>query len=159
MPLSPHRRRTPGSSWGHDVGLARLLLPDPTSALAAAETRRAWGGLLRDATDVTAWLDVGAGALARLDRASPTTLVPIRTAIDEVERGAIELERAAARRWQGIVQQAAAMAPGGPALWLGPTATVPLPDGFVWLLADAEELPRLPQDHFRLLILAPGRPD
>ena len=142
--------------WGHHVGLARLLLPDLASAIAAADTAAPWGGLLRDTTDVTAWLDVGAGALARLDRASPTTLEPIRTAIDEVERAAIERERAAVRRWQGIVQRAATMAPGGPALWLGPTADTPLPAGFAWLLADAEELPRLPRDHFRLLIVTPG---
>ncbi len=140
--------------WGHHAGLARLLLPDLTSAIAAADTEALWGGLLRDATDVSAWLDVGAGALARLDRAAPTTLAPIRAAIDDVEREAIELERTAARRWQGIVQQAAAMAPGGPALWLGPPTDAPLPAGFAWLLADAEEVPRLPRGHFRLLILA-----
>jgi hypothetical protein len=140
--------------WGHHIGLARLLLPDLASAIAAADTAAPWGGLPRDAGDVSAWLDVGAGALARLDGASPTTLAPIRTAIDEVERVAIERERAAARHWQGIVQRAAAMAPGGPALWLGPAADAPLPAGFDWLLADTEELPRMPRGHFRLLIMA-----
>jgi hypothetical protein len=138
--------------WGQDIGLARLLLPTPARAAAAADADLPWGGLLREPVDVSAWLNAGATALARLDGASVAALTPLRTAIDEVERGAIDAEQAAERRWREHLERAAMMAPGGAALWLGDRTEMPLPGGFEWLVVDPAEAHRLPAGRFRLIV-------
>jgi hypothetical protein len=138
--------------WSQHVGLARLLLPNPKHAAAAADADLPWGGLLREQVDVATWLDAGATALARLDGASVAAVTPLRAAIDEIERGAIEAEQAAERRWLEHLERAAMMAPGGAALWLGDRPAMPLPDGFEWLVVDPAEAHHLPAGRFRLIV-------
>ena len=138
--------------WSQHVGLARLLLSNPTQAAAAADADLPWGGLLREPVDVPAWLKAGATALARLDGASVAAITPLRTAIDEIEREAIEVEQAAERRWLEHLERAAMMAPGGAALWLGDRPAMPLPDGFEWLVVDPSEANRLPAGRYRLIV-------
>ncbi|MFO7533069.1 MAG: homocysteine S-methyltransferase family protein [Candidatus Limnocylindrales bacterium] len=158
--------------WGRDVGLERLLLPTLRVAAYARGGGLAWGGLLACAPDALGvsdaaaaagsgangrksaadWLAAGASALACLDGASAVALEPLRAAIDEVERVAIEASRAVERRWHAHVARAARMALGGPALWLGERAAAPLPEGFAWLHVDATEAHHLPTDRFRLIV-------
>ena len=61
------------------------------------------------------------------------------------------------------VQQAAAMAPGGAALWLSASGTREsleprLPAGFEWLIVDPSEAGVLPAAHFRLVVDPGERP-
>jgi hypothetical protein len=49
------------------------------------------------------------------------------------------------------------MAPGGPALWLGPPRLASvrderLPEGFDWLAPERSEVPGLPKGRFRLIV-------
>jgi len=136
----------------HDAGIQRLVLPPPaTSAWAAAEGDLPWGGAVRAASEVADWLDAGASVIARLDAASPQVLLSLREAIDEFERAELETARAAEARWWDLLAQAAAIAPGGAALWLGSPPTTPLPEGFEWIEVDADEMRRLPLEHYRLI--------
>jgi hypothetical protein len=136
----------------HDAGVQRLVLPPPaTSAWAAAEGDLPWGGVVRAASEVADWLDAGASVIARLDGASPQTLLSLREAIDEFERAELEAARAAEARWWDLLAQAAAIAPGGAALWLGSPPVAPLPEGFEWIELDADEMRCLPLEHYRLI--------
>lgn len=157
--------------WGRQAGMDRLLLPTLEPAAYAQEGGLAWGRLVTGAaeaaragvgaadaagatavTAVAEWLAAGASVVARLDGASVAVLEPLRAAIDDVERTAIEAARASERRWLDHVDRAATMAPGGAALWLGERPTAPLPDGFEWLVADPSEAHRLPAGRYRLIV-------
>jgi hypothetical protein len=136
----------------HDAGIQHLVLPPPaTAAWAAAEGDLPWGGVVRAASEVADWLDAGASVVARLDGASPQALLSLREAIDEFERAELEIDRVAEARWWDLLSQAAAIAPGGAALWLGSPPTAPLPEGFEWTEVDADEMRSLPLEHYRLI--------
>jgi len=145
--------------WSGQTGLERILLPSPAEAAVAADGDLPWGGLVRTAEPIPEWLDAGAGSVACLDGASVAVLEPLRATIDDYERAELETARAAARRWEDHVARAAVIAPGGLAVWLGERSSVPLPDGFEWLVVDAAETPRLPADHYRLVVDAGYSPD
>jgi len=136
----------------HDAGVQRLVLPPPaTAAWAAAEGDLPWGGVVLAASEVAEWLDAGASVIARPDGASPQALLSLRETIDEFERAELEAARAAEARWWDLLSQAAAIAPGGAALWLGSPPATPLPEGFEWIEVDADEMRRLPLEHYRLI--------
>jgi hypothetical protein len=136
----------------HDAGIQHLVLPPPaTAAWAASEGDLPWGGVVRAASEVADWLDAGASVVARLDGASRQALLSLREAIDEFERAELEIDRVAEARWWDLLSQAAAIAPGGAALWLGSPLTTPLPEGFEWIEVDADEMRRLPLEHYRLI--------
>jgi hypothetical protein len=133
--------------------VARLLLPPPlVERVAAAEGTVPWGGLGVDTQEIGAWLETGAGAMALLDRATPGSLKPVRSAIDTHERDTLEAEERRARRWLERVRQAAAMAPGGAAVWVGPTPEARLPEGFDWIVVSADEVASLPQERYGLAV-------
>lgn len=156
-----------------DAGAARVLGPigpsadDGTVAWAAgalAATGRDWGAQLGRGTGLlttaTAWLEHDAGVLAILDGATPAALATARAALRAHERGAWAVVSRARRRWRTLVSEAAAMAPGGEALWIG---TDPgdgwRPPGFAWLEVPPEELGRLPLERYRLIVDTTGRAD
>ncbi len=129
----------------------------------------AWGcGLARPLEGapelVGRWLAAGAMAVALLDGATPDTLAPLREAIDAHERAEIEAKRRADERWWQLVRRAAAMAPGGSALWIvgerdeaadigsPEPARDALPAGFEWLIIRAEEARHLPAERVRLVV-------
>lgn len=144
--------------WAGSTAVGRLLLPVTRGGRpAGVGAPLPWGVLAQDADTVTAWLAAGAGAIARLDGATVPVVEQLRTAIDDHERATIETHRAAEQRWWALVERAAAMAPGGAAVWLGPTPSRPLPDGFAWLVLDEDEGSRLPAARFRLLVAAAGQ--
>jgi len=141
------------------LGVALLLLPPPLAErVAAAEGTLPWGGLGVDAREIGTWLETGAGAMALLDRATPGALEPVRAAIDAHERSTLEAEEREARRWLEHVRRAAAMAPGGAAVWVGPTPGARLPEGFDWMVVSADEVASLPRDRYGLAVAvsAPG---
>jgi hypothetical protein len=145
--------------WARGAGVERLLLPPPLSArLAAAAGELPWGGIVSDPTTVSDWLAAGADVIGLLDGATLTAVESRRRAIDDHERGMIEAAQAAERRWLAHVERAAAMAPGGAAAWIGERPDAPLPDGFEWLvLPDDEELGRLPDGRYRLVVMVEAR--
>lgn len=150
--------------WTAALGLRRLLLPGPLSERAAAsDGPLPWGTLAPSKDPLVDWLGAGAGAVAWLDGANPAVVEPLRSAIDDHERVAIEAERAAARRWLEHVAAAAAMAHGGAAVWIGEAPAPALPAGFEWTVVGPEDARRLPEGHYRLAVLAtdasiePGR--
>jgi hypothetical protein len=138
------------------------LLTAPLVARTQRPVRVTWGGLLTQrlphgAELVERWLDDGATAIALLDGATPVALGPVREAIDALERARLgEVERASAR-WWSYVERAAAMAPGGAAVWLRSRSnpglpTDGLPPGFEWLVLERDERPQLPAGRFRLVV-------
>jgi hypothetical protein len=141
--------------WARALGVARLLLPGPLPdrALVSA-SELAWGALAPSTDPLTDWLDAGASTVAWLDGANTAVLEPLRGAIDDYERVGIEAAKAAQRRWMFHVTAAAALASGGPAVWIGEAPTTPLPDGFEWLAVAADEARRLPDSHYRLVVMA-----
>ncbi len=135
------------------LGVARLLLPPPfVERVAAAEGTVPWGGMGVDAPEIGTWLEAGAGAMALLDGATPVALEPVRSAIDAYERTRLEAEEGQARRWLEHVRQAAAMAPGGGAVWVGPAPGARLPEGFDWIVVSADEVANLPEDRYGLAV-------
>jgi hypothetical protein len=105
----------------------------------------------------TAWLERGVRTIGLLDGAVPDRLTPIRAALDEVERDELARWARLEDRWWSHVRRAAAMAPGGPALWLGPPRLASvrderLPEGFDWLAPERSEVPGLPEGRFRLVV-------
>ena len=139
--------------WGVGIGAARLLLPPPLEdRLAARAASLRWGAVLRRPDAVASWLDAGAGTIASLDGASPRNLAAFRQAVDELEREEVEQAHAADRRWRELVGQAASMAPGGAAAWVGQAPDAPLPAGFAWTVVDQTQLRRLPADHYRFVV-------
>ena len=133
----------------------RLLLPSPLSDLGAAQNSDlAFGAQAPTSDPLTEWLDAGASVVAWLNGATSAVLEPLRTAIDDYERVGIEAARAAQARWMRHVTRAAALASGGVAAWIGDAPTTPLPDGFEWIVADALEAHRLPDDRYRLVVVA-----
>jgi hypothetical protein len=117
----------------------------------------AWGGLVRDEPGSEAWLEAGAKILAVLDGATPERLATLRAAIDRHERVALDAARRVDDAWQAHVGRAAAMAEGGPAVWLHDAEAEPpsrerLPAGFEWLVVDNTEVRRLPVGRFRLVV-------
>ena len=139
--------------WAVAHEVRRLLLPGPLAERAAAfDAPLAWGAVAPSDEPLAAWLEAGAGAIARLDRATTTELEAMRVAIDEHERVSIEARHAARRRWQALLQRAASMAPGGAAAFIGEADDPALPDGFEWVRVEPHELPHLPPGRFRLLV-------
>ncbi|RKY17064.1 MAG: hypothetical protein DRQ55_16635 [Planctomycetota bacterium] len=145
--------------WSGQAGLERILLPSLAAAALAADGDLPWGAVPRDKDVIPDWLDAGAGVVACLDGASVAVMEPLRAAIDDYERTELETARAPARRWEDHVTHAAAIAPGGAAVWLGERSPAPLPDGFEWIVVDAAEAPHLPDDHYRLVVDAGHSPD
>lgn len=141
----------------HACGVTRLLVPGPAAErTAAADGPVPWGTLEADPASVGEWLDHGAGAVARLDGASTNAVTTLRAALDEYERPLVEAAGAAEGRWQRAVEQAAAVAPGGAALWLGTAPSWTLPDGFDWLVVGPSEARHLPRGHYRLVVDSTG---
>jgi hypothetical protein len=139
--------------WANAHEVRRLLLPGPLPDRAAAfDAPLPWGALAPSVEPIAAWLEAGAGAIARLDRATATVLDAMRAAIDEHERVSIEARHAARRRWRALVQRAASMAPGGAAAYIGEADDPALPSGFEWVRVEPHELPHLPSGRFRLLV-------
>jgi hypothetical protein len=146
--------------WAGAAAVTRLLLPPPLAArLPAADGPLPWGALVPVREDLADWLDAGASAVALLDGATVPTVEALRTVVDDHERVAIEAEQAERRRWGAHLSRAAAMAPGGPAVWVGAAAEEELPAGFEWSRVERHELPHLPRDRFRLAIDREGAPD
>jgi len=120
--------------------------------LAVVESDLRWGTAVGPQTDVTEWLERGATTIGRLDGATLPELERLRKAIDAHERVGLEVEQAAVQRWLAAVGQAAAMAPGGAAVWVGPAPTTSLPDGFEWLVVGHDAARQLPHDRFQLAV-------
>ena len=122
-------------------------------------TTRALGACLTEpagAEDAALLLERGATVLGLASGATPEALRTLRQAIDarlEADRTSAEDDR---REWLTWVERAAAWAPGGLALWLGHEPDHPLPAGFDWTMAPAEDAGRLPQHHFRLIVVGPS---
>ncbi len=139
--------------WAGATGLARLLLPSPLpAALPATEAALPWGGVADHPGSATAWLEAGARTIALLDGATVPVLESLRAALDDHERADLEVEQAARRRWQALVEQAAAMAPGGAAVWIGTVPGEGLPEGFRWHVVEEAQVPRLPDEAYRLAV-------
>ncbi len=135
------------------LGIERLLAPPPLEERTALiDGDLAWGGVGVTAKAIEAWLEAGAGVVARLDGATASSLEPLRAAIDEYEAVALMAARARDQRWADLVARAAAMAPGGAAVWIGPPGEAALPVGFDWLVVDAGEARRLPPQRYRLVV-------
>ena len=78
--------------WAQARGLRRLLLPGPLRERAAATAAPLpWGALAPSDDPLSTWLEAGAGVVAWLDGANPAVVEPLRSAIDDHERAAIEL--------------------------------------------------------------------
>jgi hypothetical protein len=138
----------------------RVLLP-PLRPSALPEIPTDSGGLVRGSDEVAAWLEHRVDVIGILDGATPTSLRPLRAAIDDAEHAELEHRRSAEDRWWSHVRQAAAMAPGGRGLWLGPLPVGHgpdhrLPEGFDWLTLESSDVPGLPESHFRLVVDAIG---
>jgi hypothetical protein len=140
--------------WAGDIHLDRLLLPAAADRARVAAAGTPWGVVTGAPAGLGTWLAAGAGAVAVLDGARPATIEPLRRTIDEHEQGELEAARSARRRWEDLVQRAAAIAPGGAAAWLGDPPPDPLPEGFDWLVVPATEARHLPTAHYRLVVLA-----
>lgn len=141
--------------WAQAAGASRLLLPPPLAERrAASDGDLPWGGVVPAVGDIADWLESGAGVMALLDGATRSALEAGRAAIDDFERAGIEAARASEQRWLQHVRQAAAMAPGGAAAWIGNTPHAPLPDGFDWIVMGAAGARQLPQDRYRLVVAA-----
>lgn len=139
--------------WAVDHEVERLLLAGPIGDRdAILDAPLPWGALAPSDDPLTEWLEAGAAVIAWLDGANPAVLEPLRSAIDDHERVAIEAEHAARRRWQAHLRRAASMAPGGAAIIIGRADDPALPAGFEWSGVEREELPYLPPAHFRLLV-------
>jgi hypothetical protein len=148
-----------------DVALT-LLPGTPDGGRPGSES--AWGRLIPDAAalgddTISTWLAAGAAAIGLLDGATPDHLAPIRAAIDAYQGAELGAAEAAEARWWRHVQQAAAMAPGGAALWLAVSGAREslesrLPAGFEWLIVDPSEAGVLPAARFRLVVDPGHRP-
>lgn len=141
-------------AWARDLGTQVAAGGGLVQGMVQA-TGRDEATTLRD--QAAAWLERDVRTIGLLEGAVPDRLAPIRAALDEVERD--ELVRWARRedRWWSHVRRAAAMAPGGPALWLGPPRLASvrderLPEGFDWLAPERSEVPGLPKGRFRLIV-------
>ena len=173
----PDARRARFERWAaacRDAG-AELLLgttaPDLADAF-RADADGPWGAHLswidRDhgrslqpdalVTETQVWLAAGATAIAMLDGVRSADLAAVREAIDALDVEVLERIRAGEARWLAHVAGAAAIAPGGKAVWLGRAPDAPLPDGFDWLVVPADEARRLPRDHYRLVVAAEAAP-
>lgn len=142
--------------WAGANGVARVLLAGrPAEHGPSVDAPLPWGGLAREPEQVQAWLELGADAIALLDGASAPVVERLREAIDGHERLVIEAEASAEGRWWSLVERAAAMAPGGAAVWLGHAPQRSLPEGFDWLVLEATQVGRLPADRFRLAVVTP----
>jgi hypothetical protein len=143
------------------TAIERILLP-PVARPPMDELPPGWGGLAPDAAGAAAWLEHGAEVIGLLDGATPSRLAPIRAAIDRVELADLARRRVAGQRWWAQVRRAAAMAPGGQALWLGEPPGLlegaPLPDGFEWLIPARADEPSLPEGRYRLVVDPVGGP-
>jgi hypothetical protein len=103
------------------------------------------------------WLEGDVRSIGLLDGSVPHRLAPIRAALDEVERDELVRWARLEERWWTHVRRAAALAPGGLALWLGPPRLVSvrderLPEVFEWLAPERSDVPGLPEGRFRLVI-------
>ena len=142
-------------AWARATGVERILVPPPlASHRVLLDAGTGWGGLPAAAGEVPDWLGSGADVLARVDRADEDAVSKLRAAIDDVEREALRLERAATDRWHDHVRDAASVAPGGAAAWVGSAPERALPAGFAWAVVPPEGAAQLPSDHFRLLVVA-----
>ncbi len=139
--------------WAGAAAVTRLLFPPPPAdRVSAADGALHWGAFAGTPASVPEWLDLGADTIARLDGATVPELEGLREAIDAYEQASLEAERLAGRRRSTALTEAAAIAPGGAAVWVGPLPSTPLPDGFDWLVVGEDAAPRLPQDRFRLAV-------
>jgi hypothetical protein len=153
------------------AGAVGLLFGDGSGAVAArlAEgvTVETWGGLVGEVGDrsehglrgaAERWLAEDAGVIGLLRGARPGLVAAMRSSIDARIRADLTMVRARTERWDAAVSEAAAMAPGGQALWLSPAPpdARALPGGFTWTSAPPSEVGRLPDARFRLVAVVPG---
>jgi hypothetical protein len=134
-----------------------------------AGSRLAWGSWLARPVEaapelVAPWLEAGAMTVAVFDGATPAALAPLRDAIDAHERAEVDAAQRADERWWHLIRRAAAMAPGGRALWIigerddaddpGPPepARDALPPGFEWLIVSEADARQLPASRVRLIV-------
>jgi len=139
--------------WSRGAGVERLLLPSLAAIEVVADGDLPWGGLAATAEAVVSWLKAGAGAIALPHGATVAAIEPLRAAIDDFEAAQIAARHESDSRWQRHLLRAAAMAPGGAAVWVGDPASASLPDGFDWLVVDSAAARRLPHGHYRLVIV------
>jgi hypothetical protein len=141
-----------------------LLYAEPEAArhgleeLARLTSRPLGACLLSPAApdDVAALLERGAGVVGLADHATAAALHAMREAVDE---RLATLAVAAGENfggWQAWLERAAAWAPGGPALWLGDEPELVLPSGFAWTVAPVGDAGRLPENHYRLVVVGPA---
>ena len=122
-------------------------------------TTRALGACLTSppsSEEATSLLERGASLLGLASGATPEALGPLRQTIDARLEAEAEAAAAELGTWQSWLERAAALAPGGAALWLGREPDHPLPAGFAWTIAPPDDAGRLPEEHYRLLVLPPG---
>ena len=133
-------------TWARDLGTQVAAGGGLVQGMVQATDRDE--ATLRD--QAAAWLERDVRTIGLLDAAVPDRLAPIRAALDEVERDELVRWARSEDRWWSHVRRAAAMAPGGPALWLGPPRIASvrderLPEGFDWLAPERAEVSALPK--------------
>lgn len=104
---------------------------------------------------INARLGDGVDILAVTDAASPEAVRVLRSAADRQLADRAASRRAAEHGWRLWLNAAAQMAPGGPALWLGPDAPTSLPAGFAWTYAPSEAVRQLPAGRYQLIVQPP----
>jgi hypothetical protein len=138
--------------YARSSGVSRVLVPPPLAERdAAIDGAMAWGGVRIAPDAVAEWLAAGAGVIGRLDGATVAQLEPLRAAIDAHEGEVVAQVRATEQRLSAAVADAAAMAPGGTAVWIGQRTSDALPSHFAWLTVVEDEIRQLPDGHFRLV--------
>lgn len=99
------------------------------------------------------WLAAGARIMGLDSGATPPGLASLRRSMDALEAAGRAERTAADLRWREFVGEAARMAPGGAALWLGGDATaLDMPPGFAWDRGGTTDLPGLPEGRFRFVV-------
>lgn len=102
-------------------------------------------------------LTSGATLLGISDGATPKRIAILRAAIDAHEQGRFAARETEAAAWLAWVAEGATRAPSGPALWLTASPPGELPQGWDWTVLRENELPLLPDEHYRLVVCpAPG---
>ncbi|MDQ3937224.1 MAG: homocysteine S-methyltransferase family protein, partial [Chloroflexota bacterium] len=127
--------------------LARLTSQRRGACIEAAGSRQTL------AEDARLLLERGATLLGLASEATPATLQPLRETVDEQLAVAAAEKAARTRVRQEWLLRAAEWAPGGPALWLGDEPDLELPGGFEWTVAPGDDLRRLPEERYRLLVV------
>jgi len=155
--------------WVEEVEPAepqRLLLygHDPASLVAALEelgrqTERPLGACLEappGSAEIQELLERGGRMIGLARGATAEALEPLRAAIDSWLEAQAAARGATRRTFEEWLDRAAAWAPGGAALWLGGEPELELPSGFGWTIVLPDELRRLPEGRYRLVVVDPA---